>query len=125
MYNIYYDVFGNTDNISVGTTTIVDYTYNSNNGKLNTITYGNGFTERYVYDALDRITEIWYNNVKRYEYSYDVNGNLYKVYDIPNDSIIIYSYDSQNRVTKMIEYDATSLDLTSSIWQFYEESKIS
>ena len=92
-YILTYDNFGNTDKIKVGSTQIVDYTYNNYNGKLNTITYGNGLTESYEYDALDRISEIWYNGVKRYEYSYDVNGNLYKIVDIPEDTITIYRLD--------------------------------
>ena len=59
LYEITYDSFENTDYISANDVRIVDYTYNSNNGKLNTITYGNGFKEQYVYDTLDRVIEIW------------------------------------------------------------------
>ena len=120
-YNLTYDVFGNTDTIKVGSTQIVDYTYNNYNGKLDTITYGNGFTESYEYDALDRISEIWYNGVKRYEYSYDVNGNLYKIVDIPEDTVTIYRYDDKNRVTRAIEFDASSFDVNSEIWQTYDD----
>ena len=94
---------------------------NNYNSKLDKITYGNGFTESYEYDALDRISEIWYNGVKRYEYSYDVNGNLYKIVDIPEDTITIYRYDDKNRVTRAIEFDASSFDTNSEIWQTYDD----
>lgn len=61
-YNFVYDVFGNTDSISVGNRELANYEYNSYNGKLHTINYGNGFSVRYVYDKLDNIKEVWYNN---------------------------------------------------------------
>ena len=40
---------------------LASYTYHANNGKLETLTYGNGDKVKYVYDALDRVKEIWYN----------------------------------------------------------------
>ena len=61
-YSFTYDVFGNTDTISAGYNELVDYTYNSYNGKISNIEYGNGFKVKYVYDKLDRVSEIWYTN---------------------------------------------------------------
>ena len=37
------------------------HTYNANNGKLNTLTYGNGKVVQCIYDHLDRISEMCYN----------------------------------------------------------------
>ena len=50
-YTFTYDTFGNTDTISAGNYELVDYTYNSYNGKLYNVEYGNGFSVRYVYDC--------------------------------------------------------------------------
>ncbi len=60
-YTFAYDGFGNTTNISVGGRSLAGYSYNSNNGKLNTLTYGNGHKVKYIYDVLDRISKIQYN----------------------------------------------------------------
>lgn len=60
-YSFAYDDFGNTSSVSVGNRTLASYEYNDNNGKINTLTYGNGHKVHYVYDTLDRISEIQYN----------------------------------------------------------------
>ena len=36
---------------------LASYTYNDNNGKLNTLDYGNGTSVKYLYDSVDRISE--------------------------------------------------------------------
>ena len=59
-YHFVYDGFGNKDSIAVGSRELASYEYNSRNGKLNTIHYGNGFSVRYVYDKLDNVSEVWY-----------------------------------------------------------------
>ena len=80
-------LFGNTTSVGAGNNTLVSYTYNSNNGKLNTLTYGNGFSEKYLFDTLDRITEIQYNTGSGgayetvYEYEYNTAGQLHSVTD--------------------------------------------
>ena len=33
------------------------------NGKLKYVVYGNGYVEKYVYDKLDRVSEIWYYQI--------------------------------------------------------------
>ena len=60
-YVLAYDSFGNTASVSVGDVALASYTYNSYNGKLNKITYGNGYIEEHVYDTLENLSEIWYN----------------------------------------------------------------
>ena len=54
-YTFTYDNFGNTTESKAGDYTLATYTYNSYNGKLSSMTYGNGTTVSYIYDALDRI----------------------------------------------------------------------
>ena len=41
-YSFVYDDFGNTEEISVNSRSLASYTYLENNGKLDTLTYGNG-----------------------------------------------------------------------------------
>ena len=94
-YNFSYDVFGNSSVISVGSQNLASYTYNPNNGKLNTLTYGNGTKLLYEYDELDRVTKICYNTSSNvaYEYKYDSNGNLYQMYDNVSNQVTTYRYD--------------------------------
>ena len=78
-YSFTYDVFGNTTSVSAGENELAEYTYNQNNGKLNRITYGNGFSVTYVYNVLELLTEVWYNYAdgtreRVYEYEYTADG---------------------------------------------------
>lgn len=98
-----YDVFGNNTGIDVGNRDLADYTYNSRNGKLSKITYGNGFIVNYVYDELDRIKEIKYNNTVAYAYEYDANGNLCKLADKTSNRTYQYKYDDQGRLVGFYE----------------------
>lgn len=61
-YNMTYDDFGNmtkisiggTDNVPADTIVLASYDYGSQNGHLNSMTYGNGAGITYFYDELDR-----------------------------------------------------------------------
>ena len=97
VYNISYDISGNREEISVTDTRLASYEYNANNGKLKKLNYGNGLTVEYVYDALDRIKEVWYtqNNgtaVKAYEYTYTAYGQLSRVDNLSDGTSTIYKY---------------------------------
>ena len=37
------------------------FSFDKNRGKLNKITYGNGFSVSCVYNVLELLTEVWYN----------------------------------------------------------------
>ena len=108
-YNFNYDGFGNVSSVYLGENeTLVSYSYNSNNGKLNKITYGNGYAERYVYDALDNLSEIWYTvggvESKAYEYKYAQNGQLFSVTDLTNGLVSVYEYDRKDRLIGVNTY---------------------
>ena len=112
VYTFTYDSFGNSTSISAGDYTLASYTYNPNNGKLSTLTYGNGLVVRYSYDVLDRVEKIEYNVgtnkafVTVYSYSYDSLGNLARVEDHTNDTVTEYKYDLEGRLAKSYTYDA-------------------
>ena len=110
-YNFTYDGFGNTAQIGVGTRTLASYTYNSNNGKLNTLTYGNGDKVKYYYDVLDRVEEIWYNNGSgsdyiAYSYKYDTAGSLSSVTDHINNETTVYRYDASGKLMQSYVFDS-------------------
>ena len=63
-YTFSYDIFGKSTGISAGDNTLVTYTYNEYNGKLEKIAYGNGDYEEYKYNALEMLESIWYNGTE-------------------------------------------------------------
>ena len=62
VYTFEYNSFGNADNVTVGSSEIANYEYGPNNGKLTKINYANGFSEEYVYNTLEMLSEIWYTH---------------------------------------------------------------
>ena len=102
-YNFVYDAFGNSSEIKVLDSentenyySLAKYEYYPNNGKLKKLTYGNGDYEYYLYDELDRLSEICYNNstIASFKYTYDANGNLSKFYDYVSNQVTSYIYNS-------------------------------
>lgn len=126
-YNLAYDTFGNTTSIKAGSNTLISVTYNQRNGKLATTTYGNGLIVRYVYDELDRTSEVWYTvdsaETKAYSYEYDANGNMCKFNDHVNNRVFRYKYDDQNRMTGFIESSGNT-NLASTVTTYDEQSRI-
>ncbi len=124
-YYFNYDAFGNATDISAGDRELASYTYNPNNGKLATMTYGNGTTVRYVYDELDNIKELWYNvggtETKAYEYSYTWLGQIARFDDLINGTSVIYTYDGSGRLTNVTEYDTADMKNNFGAYTFYNE----
>jgi len=112
-YKFYYDGFGNTQSVTIGGKEIVNYEYNSFNGKLHTINYKNGFSVNYVYDALDNIKEVWYNDngveTKAFEYHYTAHGQMSRFDNLLTGKSISYKYDFDNRLISYVEYDTADM----------------
>ena len=128
-YSFTYDVFGNTDQIKVGNNVLSNHSYNSNNGKLNTLTYGNGTSVHYTYDELDRISEICYtaNGSSVYEtaykYTYDAAGYLHELYDYINETVTTYNYDSSGLLREYyLSYIGNGEGQVGSIEYYYDPS---
>jgi len=110
-YEFTYDVFGNPYQVKVAGATLITNTYQSNNGLLETSTYGNGDKAKFIYDDYHRILQKY--DVKTlenvivetllFEYTYDNQGNLSSVIDHSGSSDVTYSYfyDFMNRLTKV------------------------
>ncbi|MBE6649615.1 MAG: hypothetical protein E7614_08905 [Ruminococcaceae bacterium] len=94
-YNISYDNFRNISSISIfgRSVALASYTYEANNGNMKSVTYANGNTVENVYDALDRIVAIKYNDTVVYTYTYDGSGRLFSACDVSNNRTYYYTYD--------------------------------
>ena len=101
-YTLTYDTFGNLKTVKAGNKTLATYSYAANNGKLTSLTYGNGDYETYTYDHLDRLTKVVYNGVadSGYELQYDANGRLFQTIDHEAGITHTYEYDSLDRLIR-------------------------
>ena len=113
-YLLGYDAFGNMTSAQVcassaereGYTTpitLASYTYegNVNNGRLATMTYGNGDSVSYTYDAFDRQRTAAYNDGTTYHYDYSSDNALTRQYATDGSGITeqySYQYDSLGRL---------------------------
>ena len=117
--------------------TLASYTYegNVNNGRLTTMTYGNGDSVSYTYDAFDRQRTAAYNDGTTYHYDYSGDNDLTRQYATDGDGKVTeqysYQYDSLGRLIHSRQstangaliqstqhmYDAANR-MTSQSWQF-------
>ena len=134
LYNYYdmsYDEFGNMTRVGVSDLNLATYEYNDNNGKVSIMTYGNGDSVKYEYDALDRIQKVCYKEsnetvyTTKYEYKYDSNGYLHTLYDYESGQTVSYKYDASGR---LIEYyvndDASYTDQSGIVNEYDSEGRI-
>ena len=129
-YTFSYDGFGKSDSVSIGGNEIVNYEYNSRNGKLKKINYANNFSVRYVYDALDNIKEVWYNDngteTKAFEYTYTAYGQLAQFDNLLTGKSQVYKYDVDKRLVGYMEFDTDEMsnEFSSSIL-YNDKSQVS
>ena len=109
VYKFTYDAFGNSSATKVGNTTLASYEYNENNGKIKKINYGNGFSVEYVYNRLEMLSEIWYNEngtrTLAYSYEYTDDGQVYEYHDHKSGYVYVNKYDRSNRLVSSLRYD--------------------
>ena len=146
-YLLGYDAFGNMTRVQVcassaeraGYTTPIDlatyeYEGNVNNGRLATMTYGNGDSVSYTYDAFDRQRTAAYNGGTTYHYDYSSDNALTRQYATDGSGITeqySYQYDSLGRLihSRQSTADGSLIQLTqhmydnanrmtSQTWQF-------
>ena len=147
-YLLNYDAFGNMTRVQVcassaeqtgysSPVTLASYTYegNVNNGRLTTMTYGNGDSVSYTYDAFDRQRTAAYNDGTTYHYDYSGDNDLARQYVTDGSGAVTeqysYQYDSLGRLIHSRQstangaliqstqhmYDAANR-MTSQSWQF-------
>ena len=125
VYRFTYDSYGNPLTISAGDNTLAYYSYNSNNGKLNKVTYGNGFFIEYIYNDLENVSEIWYtengSSVLAYRYLYTESGLLHSVEDVRNGKTNVYNYDKSGKITLTSEYSTEDMSNALSVGYTYDD----
>jgi RHS repeat-associated protein len=113
----------------IGTSLVRDYATNSftPNGQMASMTDARGFKASMVYDGFDRQTR-WYfpsktatgaiNSADYEQYGYDANGNRTSLRK-RDGSVLSYTYDKLNRVTKKTVPERAGLDATHTRDVFY------
>ena len=129
-YTMLYDDFGNATEIKVGSNGLATYEYYENNGKLKKINYGNGFSEDYVYNNLEMLSEIWYTidgtRIIAYSYTYNSDGTLDVVTEHRTEKNTKYTYDNRGRLTNIGEKDIDESSYNSTYIVFYDsENRVS
>ena len=146
-YLLGYDAFGNMTRVQVcassaeregytAPVTLASYAYegNVNNGRLSRMTYGNGDSVSYTYDAFDRQRTAAYNDGTTYHYDYSSDNALTRQYAMDGSGITeqySYQYDSLGRLihSRQSTADGSLIQLTqhmydnanrmtSQTWQF-------
>ena len=88
---------------------MVSYEYESNNGNLLKVLYGNGDYLRYDYDRQDRISVTWFYSVaekaekKLYSYVYNKQGELARVTDQTLGKTYWLYYDFLGRLMRVVD----------------------
>ena len=106
-YGLSYDAFGNVIGINVNGDLITSYSYDYTRGLLAQTSYGNGFSEHYVYDDMDRISEIKHGSVTVYRYSYNGEGSLASVENCLTGINTDYFYNSDGTLMLTSATDGT------------------
>ena len=71
---------------------------------MSILTYGNGKKVKYLYDVLDRVSEIQYNIgtggafETAYRYTYDTAGNLFSVEDVLSEENTVFRYSPSGKL---------------------------
>ena len=80
-YTFNVDRFGNATSTTINGKTLSANAYAANNGKLQSVTYGNGDLRTYSYNWLGQVSAIGNGAHTMYRYTYDLNGTLNKITD--------------------------------------------
>ena len=107
-YNLTYDAWNRPINTKVGNMTLSTNTYDSE-FRLSAVTYGNGFSARYIYDDLDRVKQIEQAQdihstdpeesayTLTYEMIYNGEGDLYELRNYRTKRVSFFEYDHAGR----------------------------
>ena len=105
-YNLTYNDWSQPLSTKVGTTALSTNTYDGLQ-RLSAVTYANGFSARYVYDSLDRVTKIYqpeggYDTLT-YEMIYNGEGELYELRNFRTQRACFFDYDHAGRCMECVE----------------------
>lgn len=103
-YSFTYDAFGNKLENKVGNSLLSKYNYNSGNGSLSSIAYGNGFAKSYSYTLTGELMNEYENGSMVSYYRYASDGSLQLAKDYVTGITSKYSYDSVGRIVQVSNY---------------------
>jgi YD repeat-containing protein len=131
VYTFTYDDFGNVTAVYADGNLLATYTYGSNNGKLTTLTYGSGKTMHYSYDALDRVSEICYNDNEsvqhKYICTYTASGAVHSLECTESGRKYQYSYNSRGQLigyTELAVRENAYTDLSQSFFWYDDLNRL-
>lgn len=93
-YAFAYDIWGNILTVTMNAQPLVSYNYGNDvyRGQVQTMTYGNGQSVFYAYDALGQIEAVGYTDQpNRFTYTYNADGTLSQISDSVMDEVTIYT----------------------------------
>ena len=111
-YSFEYDKFANQTKSKVGNRTLMTYDYADNNGYLQEVAYGNGFTKSYTYDRFGNAAEIKYGDVVVARNFADSSGAIIRTQDLLTNYEHRISYDSTGR---LISKELLDLSVTGNV----------
>ncbi|MBR2971776.1 MAG: hypothetical protein IKC61_02475 [Clostridia bacterium] len=126
-YTLTYDIFGNSESISIGSRVLAEYEYNDNNGKIKKIVYGNGYEVEYVYNDLEQLEAIRHKAdenaeyVTAYEYEYNSDGQPALTRDNINGIVLVYKYDVCGKLIGYGEYTSDDYDTVTDTYITYDD----
>lgn len=94
-YKFDYDDFQNLYQVKTNNSPLLTNNYDSNNGELSSVIYGNNQTVNYYYDDYERLIKI-INDTDTFDIKYDNKGGIAKV--LSNNMILKYNYDNSQRL---------------------------
>ena len=120
VYNFVHDMFGNIGEIKIGSRTFSKNIYDSGNGLIRQMRYGNEQTVNYDYDDKGRVIKKSFgyekgNKFGEIIYSYDTKGRVYRIYDSLNDLTINCVYDRYGRILRTTRSDGVSSEIEYSL----------
>ena len=102
VYSFTYDAWGRVVDTKVGNITLSTNACDQY-GRLESVTYGNGFKTQYEYDSLDRTSKIYQGDVTdtalalTYEFVYNGDGDLYELRNYKTGRASFFEYDHAGR----------------------------
>ena len=126
-YTLTYDIFGNSESISIGSRVLAEYEYNGNNGKIKRIVYGNGYEVEYVYNDREQLEAIRHKAdenaeyVTAYEYEYNSDGQPALTRDNINGIVLVYKYDVCGKLIGYGEYTSDGYDTVTDTYITYDD----
>lgn len=120
--NYEYDEIGRLKSKNINNHYYIGYDYVSNGNRTSTLIGNviNGTNKHsYLYDALNNITHIYYNDELIKEYYYDDNNELIEENNYQTDQKIVYNYDNfGNLLEKQIKNLETNDTIKTDVYQY-------